>query len=536
MNNVTISFLALILVGFEVALSHALLPTRQDNYSNRYQRSAFVGRTPFTSNTSPLGATSNASFHSYSSQNPDYQSAVLELLELWTSPRDEEQALAFLFVNQKHSASFKEIVKDVSEKLGKQTSLLSLIGGGIINGCEEIDDADVPSMSLLGGILPKGAQVTTFSVQSDDDESTKIPSSALSSNSHIVFSDPFCTKITQVLQLLDKGANNDNVKGNSVVAGGISVPPTMMEPSVSLQGKVLDPGALIGVSLSGTVGLQAIVAQGCRPVGPTFTITEMRAHAIAELDSKPALEQLEKTAEEANEVDKSLIRDLGILGGVVHNSRNGQGFSEETQQPEEVAGDFLIRQVIGFRPQSGSFLVAGGHQLKVGDSFRFHVRAPDAALDDMELMVQRAKTERLVLGSQRMGMPLGALQISCVARGKSLYGRPNVDLSVAGGLLENSSCNGVEATGQTETDDSEAGFDKEGTPPIAGFFANGEIGPVGIQMGSTENEGAPGNSLKSSTHLHGFTTIVCLLCEHQQTEDHSIIGASDPIKIEDAWG
>lgn len=540
MNENMCCFLLSLLALF-LGLSFALIPTIQHTLPNLSHRVAHHNKGRSRSSISystSLEATSNPSFRSCSSQNPDYSDAVSELLGNCTPLEGQEQGLAFLFVNQYHSTPFGKIVKAVSEKLGPQTTLLSLIGGGVINGGSEIDDANVPSMSLLVGTLPKGAKVTTFSMKSDDDESTKIPSSTLSSHSHVVFSDPFCTKITQVLQLLDKGSDGNNPKSNnnSVVAGGISVPRTMMEASVALQGKVLDPGSLVGVSLSGTIGLQAIVAQGCRPVGPTFTITEIRAHAIAELDSKPALEQLEKIAEEANEEDKELIRSLGILGGVLHNNvnRNSVGKSnDDTTQNKEVAGDFLIRQVIGFRPQSGSFLVAGGHQLKVGDSFRFHVRAPDAALEDMELMIQRAQTERLVLGSQYMGRPMGALQISCVARGKSLYGRPNVDLGLVQGLLASSSKDGMD-TSKTEPSSP----DKEYEHPIAGFFANGEIGPVGIQMGfgSKSSGNIPGSSLKSTTHLHGFTTIVCLLCEYHATEEHSMIGASNGISIEDAWG
>jgi small ligand-binding sensory domain FIST len=63
------------------------------------------------------------------------------------------------------------------------------------------------------------------------------------------------------------------------------------------------------------------------------------------------------------------------------------------------------------------------------------------------------------------GTTIGALQISCLARGQGLYGRPNVDLQHVEGLLHH--------------DDAKS-------PPIAGFFASAEIGPlvVGIRMGA----------------------------------------------------
>jgi len=45
-------------------------------------------------------------------------------------------------------------------------------------------------------------------------------------------------------------------------------------------------------------------------------------------------------------------------------------------------------------------------------------------------MIGRAKTERLFRagGNAAVGTPLAALQFSCVARGRSLFGAPNVDV------------------------------------------------------------------------------------------------------------
>jgi small ligand-binding sensory domain FIST len=173
--------------------------------------------------------------------------------------------------------------------------------------------------------------------------------------------------------------------------------------------------------------------------------------------------------------------------------------------------DFLIRQIMGFRPQSGSIVVAAGG-LKEGSCFRFHVRAAKSAREDMNLMIQRAKTERLFAGSSSLtkkgsgspsatvGRPLAAFQFSCVARGSSFYGAPDVDLKKVEELFD----------------------DKDYGSPIAGFFANGEIGPVGIrsaEMAAKDQEQS--DKTCSHTFLHGFTTVVAMLCDYSETSTSS---------------
>ena len=66
--------------------------------------------------------------------------------------------------------------------------------------------------------------------------------------------------------------------------------------------------------------------------------------------------------------------------------------------------------------------------------------------------------------------PLGALLFSCCGRGRGLFGRPHHDVTV---LRE-----------------------RTGNIAIAGFFAQGEIGPVG-----------------GTNFLHGYTASVALFSE-----------------------
>jgi small ligand-binding sensory domain FIST len=443
--------------------------------------------------------------------------ALDELLVKWEIPTGEQQSLAFLFVGPKHADSFGLIAKKAAQKLGPQTKLLALVGGGIVGGNEEVDDSSRSSMSLLGGILPEGSHADLFCVYAnEEDVASAIPTRISSSNrppSYFVFPDPYSTKMNQVLKALDSlGA---------VVAGGVSVPLNMIQPSVAIQDKVLPTGSIVGVCLGGNIGLQTIVAQGCRPVGPTFTVTNIQGNAIHELDSESAIAQLEQAVSDAPKEDQELVRNFGVLGGV---------HRDDAKHDENDVQDYLIRQVLGFRPQSGSILV-GGH-VKEGDSFRFHVRSANSAREDMQLMIQRAKTERLFLGTRSLGEPLCALQISSIARGQELFGSPNVDLQSVQRLFE-ATLSFDEDDAQADSEHADDAADKPELPPVAGFFANGEIGPVGIRMGGKND------FTKTNTHLLGFTTVVAMLCDYsvsiQEDKRHTLLDA-DISTTEDVWG
>ncbi|MDQ3901258.1 MAG: FIST C-terminal domain-containing protein, partial [Actinomycetota bacterium] len=122
-------------------------------------------------------------------------------------------------------------------------------------------------------------------------------------------------------------------------------------------------------------------------------------------------------------------------------------------------GDFLIRNLVGVDPNSGA--VAIGAELQVGQTIQFQVRDARAADDEL----------RHLLNDTAADLPTPApagLLFACNGRGAGLFGAPNHDAQAAQDLL--------------------------GGPALAGFFCNGEIGPVG-----------------KGTYLHGFTASLGLI-------------------------
>lgn len=156
------------------------------------------------------------------------------------------------------------------------------------------------------------------------------------------------------------------------MAGGISCPIFGQEgPTVAINGKVYDKGTVVGVGLSGSLGLQAVVAQGCRPVGKLYEVTQGEENLIEELDHRPAVEVLAEIADKDSDLtsdeDKKIIQTYGIMVGLA------------TPEAKDVqVGDFLIRQILGFRSPS----VMVGAEVKTGDLLKVSLKSTrfDAAL------------------------------------------------------------------------------------------------------------------------------------------------------------
>ena len=130
-------------------------------------------------------------------------------------------------------------------------------------------------------------------------------------------------------------------------------------------------------------------------------------------------------------------------------------------QDEFRRGDFLVRNVMGADDAGG---IAISDLIRVGQTVQFQVRDAETADEDLRTLV---RSERLDRPRARYA---GALLFSCNGRGTHLFEQPDHDVGVLRELF--------------------------GPIPVAGFFAMGEIGPVGGQ-----------------NFVHGYTASVVLFEE-----------------------
>jgi small ligand-binding sensory domain FIST len=231
------------------------------------------------------------------------------------------------------------------------------------------------------------------------------------------------------------------------ILGGVASAGSEEGRTTLFAGEQVHQHGAVGVRLDG-VQLLPLVSQGARPIGPELTITAADGQIVQELAGRNALMKLREVVDGLDPVDQAILGQGLLLGIVV-----------EAGKPEYEQGDFLVRGVIGADPEAGTLTV--GAPVQAGTVVRLHAR--DAISADLDLR-QALGLRREVLGG---GRPAGALVFTCNGRGEAMFGTPDHDALTL--------------------DEELAGA------PAAGFFAAGEIGPVG---------GDP--------FLHGFTATVAV--------------------------
>jgi small ligand-binding sensory domain FIST len=121
-------------------------------------------------------------------------------------------------------------------------------------------------------------------------------------------------------------------------------------------------------------------------------------------------------------------------------------------------GDFLVRNVTGIDANSGAISI--GDYIRTGQTVQFHIRDHEAA--DAELTQMLAATRK-----ECGAPPAGGLLFTCNGRGKRMFREPDHDAAAIARAF--------------------------GPLPLAGFFAQGELGPIGRH-----------------NFIHGFTASLAL--------------------------
>jgi small ligand-binding sensory domain FIST len=194
-------------------------------------------------------------------------------------------------------------------------------------------------------------------------------------------------------------------------------------------GEVIDGGVVVG--LSGALRLVPAVSQGCRPIGEPLPVTKAEDNIIFSLGSRPAYQALESAFQSLSEAERSHAQG-NLFAGIA-----GTEYLEDFR-----SGDFLIRNIIGADPDSGAVVIAGIP--RVGQTVQYQLRDKEVADVDLRTVLRKA--------ARTPGRPVGSLLFCCTGRGSGFFGESGHDA----GMLE-------EVVGRHSS---------------AGFFCNGEIGPV----------------------------------------------------------
>jgi small ligand-binding sensory domain FIST len=304
---------------------------------------------------------------------------------------------------------------------------------GLIVGSQEIENAPglVLALYSLPGADLKGFRFTQAQVEEANGavywhlETGVEPSRT---NGWLVFIDPFHLDVEGWIRLWN-GAYAPLPLYGGLASGAAPEPLTQ----VYLDGEVFEDGG-VAVSVGGDVALTGVISQGCTPIGETWTLTGVDRNLIRHIGNRPAYAVLDETFKKLPPDEQRKAQGNVLIGLVVNE------YLEDFHR-----GDFLVRNLIGVDPRSG--VLAVGALPRTGQTMQFQRRDASAATEDMNELLGRAKKK--LAGTTIYG---GCL-CCCNGRGKHLFDQPNHDAEFVQNQL--------------------------GPFSLAGFFCNGEIGPIG---------------------------------------------------------
>ena len=355
--------------------------------------------------------------------------------------------LALLFVSPRFVSVLPDLIEDIHLRLGAR-NLVGCTGGGIIGVDREVERSS--AVALWVASMP-GVTVQPFRITQEQVEESNGPAfwhSELGIGpedepSLVFLPDPFSMDSTRAVEELSAA-----YPGRPIIGGLASGARQAGGNRVWIGEKVFDSGA-VGVALMGPVRLRTIVSQGCRPIGEPLIVTKAQRNVIVELASQPPVLALQETLKTLSEQDRQLAQQALFVGRVINE-----------YQADFHRGDFLIRNIVGLDPNNGAIAI-GDREIRSGQTIQFQLRDGVTANEDLRELIERQKA------ALAKNPPEGALLFSCLGRGENLFGEPNHDVSLI--------------------------REKLGSLPLAGFFCNGEIGPVGDKV-----------------FVHGFTSVIGL--------------------------
>ncbi len=410
-----------------------------------------IGRlAPFSALFCRLSTMSDASstfgFASALSTRSNTASAIEEVCNQVLAQLGSLPDLVVAFFSAEHLPECTTLAKEACQRLGTR-NVIGCSGESIVGKDREIEGA--PALSLWAARLPG---VTVLPMHLDFARTPEggsivgwhdeLPQEWPDGTALLALGDPYSFPAEVLLELI-----NDEHPGVPVIGGMASTASQPGENRLLIGGEAVDHGA-VTVMLHGPLQVRTLVSQGCRPIGHPFVVTRAERNVILQLGGEPAYKRLVEVFQTLATSEQEQVRRGLHLGRVVSEYLDHFG-----------QGDFLVRNVIGMDVNSGA--IAIGDYFRAGQTVQFHVRDWETADGELRQLLAAMRKDASV-------QPRGALLFTCNGRGTKLFPEPHHD---------------AHAIAQAWTD-----------LPLAGFFAAGELGPIG-----------------GRNFMHGFTASVAII-------------------------
>ena len=340
--------------------------------------------------------------------------------------------LVLLFASFQHRAALLEAAEAIHQTLSP-AAMLGVTAESILGVDEEREGQ--AGLSAIAFRLP-GVELRPWSYRAEHDAAI-LKDPALMSD-HIgasedlravfLLADPFSTPITRLLPAV---TTCRGPKLPVAVVGGLSSGASQPGNNTLVLGQRTATSGAVAVTVSGPVEIDMIVSQGCRPIGKPVVVTKAKGNVVLELGGDKALDVVQELTSSLDESERALLSDGLLVGTVIDEYKERFG-----------RGDFLVRNILGYDKRHGT--IAVGDLPRVGQTIQFHVRDAETAHEDLQLLLD---------AQQLKDPPLGGLLFTCNGRGARLFGEAHHDIQTIRARL--------------------------GEIPLAGFFAAGEIGPIG---------------------------------------------------------
>jgi small ligand-binding sensory domain FIST len=378
---------------------------------------------------------------SISTREDPFEAGLEAAGALVRSLEDNPADLAVVFASGAHLVEPRAMLDAIHGTLAPRT-LIGCGAGGVLGAGQELEAGT--ALAAWAASFDDACELEPFhATVSLDGPPEGLPPLGETSGA-IVLSDPYSFPVDPVLAELSVDAPGVPVLGG--VASGIT---PQGDGALFLDGEIHDQGA-VGVGLHG-IEMLPCVSQGAAPLGREVTITAADGNVIEELAGRPALETAQEIISGLSLRERALLAGGLLIGIVIDGGK-----------PEYEQGDFLVRGVLGADPDSGA--IAVGAPVRRGQVIRLHARDAQSADEDLR---NALRLRREALAGRP---PAGAVVFACNGRGQAMFG------------------------GAGWANHDAAAIDRElGGAPTAGFFAAGEIGPVG-----------------GRSFLHGFTATVAV--------------------------
>jgi small ligand-binding sensory domain FIST len=408
----------------------------------------------------------------------------------------QQPSLAILFVTHPLTGTFDDIVGAVQQMLCP-IHLVAITTPGVLGCGSEVEDGSALALWAVGGgsvetfLLP-GADPVADAIGGVPDQQP-LPC-AKTSSGVLLLADAASFDVTSWLAAQRRGLPIGGASFGSAARQGRGASKTVRSGdrpqdsgagfNVVYRNGVKVAGGAVAVAFGPEFVFETMVTQSCRPVGDPFTVTKAERNVIYAMGGSSATDALDRTVEQCDDHERTLLRQ-GIHLGVVVNGGLGlpkdssstltgpnsaslrdpsvgslpTNSSEVSREMEGFGpGDFVVHHVLGADRNAKAIALSGTCEL--GDVVQFHVRDAEASRIECQ---QRLADAIAVLAGEGAGSAnvYGALLFPSVSRGTDLFGTEHHD---AGTIGEYSSV------------------------ASAGAFCQSQIGPVGNRSG--QHQGA----------------------------------------------